>query len=122
MFTFSLVFVLLLVVSCLFCVVATNPIHNVSLLIVSFFLVALLLINFGLEFIALVLVIVYVGAVAILFLFVVMILNIKLVDYDDFYNSFFFLAVCVFFLAMVLPILLYVYDLFDSSVFFVLTE
>ena len=53
-------------------------------MILSFLLVALIFLLIGAEFLALLMVIVYVGAISILFLFIVMMLNLKIVE---FYNN-----------------------------------
>ena len=69
-------FATLTIASALAVIFARNPVHSVLWLIVSFFNAAGLMLLFGAEFIAMLLVIVYVGAVAVLFLFVVMMLDI----------------------------------------------
>lgn len=53
-----------------------NVVYSLALLVLTFFLSALFLIQVGLEFLGYVLIVVYVGAIAILFLFVVMTLDI----------------------------------------------
>ena len=63
--------------SSFFVIFATNPVHSVLWLILTFFSVAGFFILVGAEFLALLLMIVYVGALAVLFLFVVMMLNIS---------------------------------------------
>lgn len=57
-------------------VVASNPVHSVFALILTFFVSSALFIMLGAELVAMLLVIVYVGAVAVLFLFVVMMLDL----------------------------------------------
>lgn len=57
--------------------VCQNPIHSVLLLILCFFISAIVLLIFGIEFLGLLFIMVYVGAVAVLFLFVVMMINTK---------------------------------------------
>lgn len=67
-----------LVISFSIAVVASkNPIYAVFSLIIVFAGTALLLLLFGIEFLAFILLIVYAGAISILFLFVVLLLNIK---------------------------------------------
>nr|YP_009504383.1 NADH dehydrogenase subunit 6 [Gracilaria chouae]ATG87372.1 NADH dehydrogenase subunit 6 [Gracilaria chouae]AWX65723.1 NADH dehydrogenase subunit 6 [Gracilaria chouae] len=56
---------------------SSNAVHSVLFLILVFCNIAGLLLLFGAEFLAFMLLIVYVGAIAVLFLFVVMMLNIK---------------------------------------------
>ena len=72
-FAFTAIFSSLLVIF------ASNPVHSVLWLILTFFSVAGFFILVGAEFLALLLMIVYVGALAVLFLFVVMMLNINFV-------------------------------------------
>lgn len=62
---------------------SNNPIHSVFYLVLVFASGSVLLILLGIEFLSVLLMIVYVGAIAILFLFVVMMLNIKLVEYIE---------------------------------------
>ncbi len=69
-------FATLTIASAIAVIFARNPVHSVLWLIVAFFNAAGLMLLFGAEFIAMLLVIVYVGAVAVLFLFVVMMLDI----------------------------------------------
>nr|AHX02478.1 NADH dehydrogenase subunit 6 [Riquetophycus sp. HSY-2014a] len=65
-------------ISSLMVIGLSNAVHSVLFLILVFFNVAGLLLLFGAEFFAFMLLIVYVGAIAVLFLFVVMMLNIKI--------------------------------------------
>tara|TARA_R110002124_G_scaffold64985_2_gene177760 strand:- start:574752 stop:575375 length:624 start_codon:yes stop_codon:yes gene_type:complete len=58
-------------------ITASNAVHSVLFLILSFFNAAGLFVLLGAEFVAMILVIVYVGAVAVLFLFVVMMLDVN---------------------------------------------
>ena len=67
----------LALISAIMVISLTNAVHSVLFLIVVFCNVAGLLLLFGAEFLAFLLLIVYVGAIAVLFLFVVMMLNIK---------------------------------------------
>jgi len=69
------------VINSLLVISSNNPIHSVFYLVIVFACAAMLLILLGIEFIPVLLMIVYVGAIAILFLFVVMMLNIRLVEY-----------------------------------------
>lgn len=64
-------------ISAIMVISLTNAVHSVLFLIIVFCNVAGLLLLFGAEFLAFLLLIVYVGAIAVLFLFVVMMLNIK---------------------------------------------
>ena len=62
---------------------AKNPIHSVFYLVLVFLNTAILFLQLGLEFFAIIFIIVYVGAIAILFLFVVMMLNIRLIEINE---------------------------------------
>lgn len=57
-----------------------NTVYSVLFLILVFISVTCVLLMYGIEFLAMILVVVYVGAIAVLFLFVVMMLNIKSVE------------------------------------------
>ena len=63
---------------------ARNPVHSVLFLILVFFNAAGLLVLLGLDFFAMIFLVVYVGAIAVLFLFVVMMLNIKTIEWHEF--------------------------------------
>jgi len=60
-----------------FVILASNPIHSLIFLILTFFGSACILILFQIDFLALIFIVIYVGAIAILFLYVVMMLNVK---------------------------------------------
>ncbi|CAM9119681.1 unnamed protein product [Choristocarpus tenellus] len=62
-------------------VTTQNPVYSVLYLVLVFILSSIFVLSLGLDFIALFFVLVYVGAIAVLFLFVVIILDIKLVEY-----------------------------------------
>ncbi len=72
-----------LFISSLFVFVVSNPVHSVLFMILGFFNGAVILFLFGVEFLSLIFIIIYVGAIAILFLFVIMMLDIKLVDFES---------------------------------------
>ncbi len=78
--------ILLLNISCIFVFVVHNPISAALWLIVTFICSSFLLWFINSEFFALIYIIIYVGAVAVLFLFVIMMLDIKSIDYYNFYN------------------------------------
>ena len=63
---------------------STNTVHSVLFLILSFCCASVILVFFGLDFLASLFIIIYVGAIAVLFLFVVMMLNVKLQEYISF--------------------------------------
>jgi len=73
LFSFSL----LLTIASFSVVTNKNPVHAVFYLILTFCLSAVLLLLFGVEFLALLFIVVYVGAIAVLFLFVVMMLDLR---------------------------------------------
>lgn len=73
---FFYVFALISVGGALMVVLASNPVHSVLFLILTFVASAGLFLLTGAEFLALILIVVYVGAVAILFLFVVMMIDL----------------------------------------------
>ncbi len=60
-----------------------NTVHSVFFLILDFISISCLFIMIGAEFLGMIMLIVYVGAVAVLFLFVVMMLNIKLIEFQE---------------------------------------
>ena len=66
-----------IIFSALMTVIVTNPIHAVLYLVLTFVLMAGMIISLGAEFLGILLIIVYVGAIAVLFLFIVMMLNIE---------------------------------------------
>ncbi len=72
-----IVFGSLAVVSGYMVITDKNPIHSVFYLVLTFVNTAIILINWGIDYLGLLIVIVYVGAIAILFLFVIMMLNVK---------------------------------------------
>jgi len=61
-----------------------NPIHSVLFLMVVFCNVTVLLVLLQSEFMAFIFLMVYVGAIAVLFLFVVMMLNIRLIEWNQY--------------------------------------
>jgi NADH:ubiquinone oxidoreductase subunit 6 (subunit J) len=62
---------------------ARNPIHSILFLILVFCNAAGLLILLEVEFLAMLFLIVYVGAISVLFLFVIMMLNVKLTEFNQ---------------------------------------
>ena len=65
---------------------SNNAVWSVLSLIVIFLLCSFLFIFLGAEFLGILLLIVYVGAISILFLFVVMMLNLRVIETNDFFN------------------------------------
>lgn len=74
---------LIIIMSIISVISAKNPVHSTLFLVIVFLNTAMLLISKGIDFIGIFIIIVYVGAIAILFLFVVMMLNIKLTEWDS---------------------------------------
>jgi len=56
---------------------ATNPVHSILFLILTFCNCSFIMFLIGAEFLGLIFIMVYVGAIAVLFLFVIMMLDIK---------------------------------------------
>lgn len=77
----------------------TNPIQSLLWLVIVFILAGYILLEMGAEFIAILLILVYVGAIAVLFLFVIMLLNIRKVELNNYYLNYLplFIFVCFFF-------------------------
>ena len=78
-----IIFATLSIISAAMTIAASNPVHSVFSLIFTFVNASALFFLLGVEFLAVIFLIVYVGAVSILFLFVVMMLNIKLVEWTE---------------------------------------
>lgn len=77
-------FAILIFVSTVMVISVRNPIHSVLFLMLVFCNATGLLLLLGCEYLAFIFVMVYVGAIAVLFLFVVMMLNIKLIEWNEF--------------------------------------
>lgn len=75
-------FSFLTLASATFVIASSNPIHSVLFLVLVFCTTSGLLILIEAEFIAMIFIMVYVGAIAVLFLFVVMMLNVRLVQFN----------------------------------------
>lgn len=73
----EIVFGVLAVVSGFMVITEKNTIHSVFYLVLTFVNSAIILIQWGIDYLGLLIVIIYVGAIAILFLFVLMMLNLK---------------------------------------------
>jgi NADH-quinone oxidoreductase subunit J len=76
------IFSILQVFTASFLFFSKNPIHSILFLILLFFESTVILSFLNLEFISLLFILVYVGAIAVLFLFVVMMLRVKLDEFD----------------------------------------
>jgi len=85
-----LLLILLIIICSLFVILSKNSIQSILALILVFLLTSILFLFLGLEFLSLLLLIVYVGAISILFLFVIMMLNLRIVEFNTtFYNYLF---------------------------------
>jgi NADH-quinone oxidoreductase subunit J len=73
----------LYVVCSLMVVFSKNPIHSVLYLILIFINTICFFFLLGVEYLSFVFLIIYIGAIAVLFLFVVMMLNIKIIEYNE---------------------------------------
>jgi NADH-quinone oxidoreductase subunit J len=89
------VFAATLIAAALGVVLARNPVYSALLLVLCFFLSAVIWLLLDAEFLGIVLVLVYVGAVMVLFLFVVMMLDINLEQLRAGLASYWPLAVAV---------------------------
>ena len=74
---------IMLLFSSLMVIIASNSIHAVLFLIMSYVSASIILLILKCEFIALIFITIYVGAVAVLFLFVVLLLDIKLYQVNN---------------------------------------
>jgi NADH-quinone oxidoreductase subunit J len=92
-----------------------NPIHSVLFLILSFFLSAIILLMFGVDYIALLFILVYVGAVAVLFLFVIMMIN-KRIEYAPISDDFQSLMMLIFLVLLVI-VIFFVSETFPKTVY-----
>src|SRR5260370_14876185 len=72
------IFAATLIAAALGVILARNPVYSALLLVLCFFLSAVIWLLLDAEFLGIVLVLVYVGAVIVLFLFVVMMLDVNL--------------------------------------------
>lgn len=75
--------VIILILSGFGVLFSKNPVHSIFFLICVFFNLSIFFLYLKAEFIAFIFLIIYVGAIAVLFLFVVMMLNIKAVEYHQ---------------------------------------
>lgn len=64
-------------------VFSKNPVHSVLYLILIFIITICFFFLLGVEYLSFVFLIIYIGAIAVLFLFIVMMLNIKTIEYNE---------------------------------------
>ena len=85
--------------------ITTNPIYSILYLILTFLFSVCILFYYNMNFMGLILIIIYLGAIAVLFLFVIMMLNIKQIEYNESFSKLypigFFIAI-IFFSQMIM--------------------
>jgi len=81
---FFFIFSFLSILCAIFVIISKNPLHSIIFLILVFCNVVFILLLQEIEFLSMVLLIIYIGAIAVLFLFVVYMLNIKIIDLNEF--------------------------------------
>jgi NADH-quinone oxidoreductase subunit J len=79
---------ILMVLGSILVVFEVNPVQALLWLIAVFLFSALVMLEAGGEFIAILVVLVYIGAIAVLFLFVIMFLNIRLMELNMYYTKY----------------------------------
>ena len=89
------VFAGVLIAAALGVILARNPVYSALLLVLCFFLSAVIWLLLDAEFLGIVLVLVYVGAVMVLFLFVVMMLDVNISELREGMANYWPLAVAV---------------------------
>lgn len=73
----------LIIFNAIMIIINSNPIHSIFFLILVFVCTTVLLILLGVEFIAMLFLVVYIGAITVLFLFVIMMLNVKIIEFNE---------------------------------------
>lgn len=73
--------ILIIFFSCL-AVLVKNPVYSIFFLLLVFLNSACLILLMNFEFLALLFLIVYIGAIIVLFIFVIMMVNIKILDFS----------------------------------------
>jgi NADH-quinone oxidoreductase subunit J len=86
-FSLFYLFSSLAIIASLFVIFTKNPVFATLFLIFTFTNVSSLLFLFNFEFLPISFLVIYVGAIAVLFLFVLMMLNIKLAELQENYNT-----------------------------------
>lgn len=80
-FFFCLIFIIIF--NSLMIIFTANPIHSIFFLILVFIGSTVLLLLLGVEFIGMLFLIIYIGAITVLFLFVIMMLNVKIIEFNE---------------------------------------
>lgn len=91
----ELVFKVLIIISGFMVFFSANPVYSVIFLVLVFLNGCGLILLLGFEFLSLVLLVVYVGAISVLFLFVIMMMNLKSIDFRQSLLSYSFLGVAL---------------------------
>ncbi len=81
-FFLTILFTMILLNS-IFIISSKNPVHSIFFLVLVFVCTTGLLLLLGVEFIAMLFLVVYVGAITVLFLFVIMMLNVKIIEFNE---------------------------------------
>lgn len=90
-FFFIALFGILIIIFSMLSIFSKNTVHSILYLILVFISASSLFFTIKADYIAIIYLVVYIGAIAVLFLFVVMMLNIKNLEIDSFYNNSIFL-------------------------------
>ena len=108
-----------IVISLIFSILLKHPVHSLLMLILSFFLIAILLLLSGIEYLAALILLIYAGAISILLLFVLMMFDMKelyLLDYFEkiksrsrFFSKFVIATLLFFFFLVGFSLLAYYY-------------
>jgi len=106
---FFTLLVFLIIFNSLMIIFSTNPIHSIFFLIVVFICSTIFLLLLEVEFIAMLFLIIYIGAITVLFLFVIMMLNVKIIEFNEKF-------------AMYLPIGIFIGLIFFFEIFYVINE
>jgi NADH-quinone oxidoreductase subunit J len=110
-----LFFKIIIFISAMLVVCASNPVHSVLFLVLVFINTAFILMFLEADFMSLVLVVVYVGAIAVLFLFVCMMLSVRIEQ--ESYSIYAYLPVSVVFgLVLIIELCLSFYNIFNNMI------
>ena len=104
-----------LIIATIFVFLVSNPVHSTLYMILGFCNASIILFLLGVQFLSLIFIIIYVGAIAILFLFVIMMLDIKFIDFDDTNTSIYQILIGIGSLIFLFFIKLCIYIAFDFN-------
>ena len=108
---FFCLFSFLVVLSALFVILSKNPVHAVLFLMLTFVNASCLFILQGCDFLGFLFIMVYVGAIAVLFLFVVMMLNLRMIEWHEYLHRYLPLGILLWVLLVVEVYWIYSMDL-----------